>query len=256
MELVILGSGTYQPELKRHASSYLVKIAGQNLVFDFGRGALDQLLRFGLQYSDLNAIFISHLHADHCSELGSFLHISLVEPAVAKLRKKDITIYGPRGTKKALGFLLKAFGLTNLNPPFKVEVKELLPKETVEGAGWKAFSFRVQHDPKRSCLAYRLETEGKILAYSGDSRDCPGLRSACRKADLALLEATWPEEMKSSGHLSAAQAARVAQESGVTKLVLTHIAPYSWQNLELRKEAKKHFQGPLLLAKDLMKIKI
>jgi len=45
MKLTILGSGTYQPELKRHSSSYLLEIGKQKLAFDFGRGALDQLLR-------------------------------------------------------------------------------------------------------------------------------------------------------------------------------------------------------------------
>jgi len=77
MEITVLGSGTYQPELKRHCSGYLIKISRQNLVFDFGRGTLDQLLKLGINYFDIDSIFISHTHADHCSELSSFLHITL-----------------------------------------------------------------------------------------------------------------------------------------------------------------------------------
>ena len=67
-----------------------VRAGKQNLVFDFGRGALGQLLKLGIKYYEIDAIFISHTHADHCSELSSFLHIALAEPPIGKFRKKDI----------------------------------------------------------------------------------------------------------------------------------------------------------------------
>ncbi len=94
MEITILGSGNYQPLKKdRYFPAYLVKAGKQNLVFDFGRGALGQLLKLGIKYYEIDAIFISHTHADHCSELSSFLHIALAEPPIGKFRNIPFKVF-------------------------------------------------------------------------------------------------------------------------------------------------------------------
>ena len=77
MQLTILGCGTYIPELNRNQSGYLLQIGKQNLVFDFGMGAIDGLLKAGVQYYDIDYVFVTHQHADHCGELISLLFIFL-----------------------------------------------------------------------------------------------------------------------------------------------------------------------------------
>lgn len=256
MKVIILGSGTYQPELTRHSSSYLVKVGKQNLVFDFGRGVLDQLLKMHVKYHDIDVIFITHTHADHCSELGSFLHIALAEPEKGKFRRKDIAIYGPKGTKKTINHILKAFGLEKFQPQHKVELKELINDDVIKGQGWIVKSYSVKHSPDMECLAYRLESKNKILAYSGDTEDCSGLRNVCQKADVAIIETSWPEELDPKGHMTGEKVGKVARESEIKKLILTHISPYYLENFDIKNKVKEFYKGPVFIAEDLAKIKV
>ena len=256
MKLTILGSGSYQPELNRHCASHLIQIGKQNLVFDFGRGCLDQLLKLGINYYDIDAIFISHTHSDHFSELASFLFIALAEAKPFKYRRKDITIYGPRGFKKKMVYFYKTLNLEKFRPKYKVRIKEIAPGKIIKGKNWQVQGFTAIHSSSLNCLCYRLKCKNAIFAYSGDSSNSSGLRKAINKADLALIEASWPEELVPWTHLTAEQAGKIAQESSVKKLVLTHALPYYWQKFDLKKEAKKYFEGSVILARDLTKITI
>lgn len=249
MKVIVLGSGTYQPELNRHCASYLLQAGNQNIVFDFGRGAIDQLLKVGVPYWRINHVFITHSHADHWSELPALIQISLTEPPRQKKRKEELHIYGPRGIKRAVQHLFRAFGVENSLPPYSVGVTEINNGDHVRCTHYQVTGYLVRHSLQRTCLAYRIKTAGKVLAYSGDSTDCSGLRRAVKNADLAIIEASWPQG--SASHLSAASAARIAQESGVKKLVLTHISPTYWRSRQPLKDAKKEFAGPLFLASDL-----
>ncbi|MBW2990180.1 ribonuclease Z, partial [Candidatus Woesearchaeota archaeon] len=256
---------TYIPELERHNAGYLVKINNQNLVFDFGRGVLDGLLREGVHYYDIDYIFITHMHADHCSELSSLLHIALVELPVYKFRKKDLVIYGPKGFKDSFKHILDAFDLAKHKPEYKIEVKELKDGSIVKGKDWIMKSFVVKHSENRMCLAYRLESNNKVLAYSGDSGDCPGLKKTIENADLAILEATVSKALEkeleeklgdTKIHLTEERAAKLATETKVKTLVLTHIPSFCLKKFNIKENAKKFFKGKLVIAKDMMKFKI
>jgi ribonuclease BN (tRNA processing enzyme) len=256
MELIILGSGTYFPELKRHCSGYLLKIGKQNLVFDFGRGTLDNLIKLGVEYYHIDRIFISHTHPDHFSDLIPFLHIALVEPSESRLRKKDVIIYGPKGIKKTIHYILRAFNLGEYKPKYKVKIKELTDGSLVKDKNWNVKSYLVEHSKNIMCLAYRIKSGKKTLAYSGDTRDCHGLRKACRDADLAVIEASWPKKRASKNHMNGETTGKVARESGVKKLILTHITPYYLKNFDVKSDVGKFYKGPILIARDLMKIRI
>lgn len=255
MKLTILGSGTYFPELDRHGSSYLVQTNGFNLVFDFGRGALDGLLKQGLNYADIDAIFITHLHSDHFSELVTLLHISLIEYPNRQLRTKDLIIYGPQGFKKRYGYLEKAFDLKKYKPKYKVIIKELKDQDVVNIDNTFVKSYKVEHSKSHLCLSYQIESEGKILTYSGDSGDCQGLRDSCLDADVAVLEANMKEKIIEM-HLNGEQAGKIAQESGVKKLILTHVNSDTIQNYYPVEKAKLHFNNEVILAEDGLEIEV
>ena len=265
MHLTILGSGMYSPDIDRKGSGYLVKIGDENLVFDFGRGVIDGLMRSGVNYYNVDYIFITHTHADHCSNLIDFLHISLVEMPGFEFRKKDLVIYGPKGFKKTYDHLLEAFGLEKHKPKHKIIVKEIEDGDVIHGDNWKVQCFKVVHSCKSECLAYRIEADNKVLAYSGDSEDCPGLRKACENADVAVIESSMSNEFKQmiidsgveiTGHLTAGETGKIAHECNVKKLVMTHIAAHMVEKYNLEDEAKEFFKGEKLIAKDLMKMTI
>lgn len=257
MKLTILGSGSYQPELDRHSSSYLLQVGKENLVFDFGRGAIDQLMKVGVNYYDIDAIFISHFHPDHYNDLSAFLHIALAEPEKGKFRRKDMTIYLPEGGKNNYQHLLDAGNLARFQPKYKVNVGELKSNEQIKTKNWLLTAYEVKHSHSQKCLSFRLEAESKIFAYSGDTKDCPGIRKAANNADLAVIETTHPSELKPQKHLTAGNAANIAKDSGVKKLVLTHLSPYYLSGkFDPQREAESIFGKNVIIAKNLMKILI
>ena len=72
-------------------------------------------------------------------------------------------------------------------------------------------------------MCLRIEADGKVLAYSGDTADCAGLRDACRDADLALLECTSNEPQPC--HMTPADCAAVVEATGIKRAFLTHLGP-------------------------------
>lgn len=264
MKLTILGSGTYQPELERHCSAYLVETEKSKVCFDFGRGAVDQLLKIGVHVNQIDAVFISHWHPDHVSDLLSLAHITIAAPADLAIdwtpRKAPLLIYGPKDTIEKFNYLRKATFLDYINLEGKIELKELL-EATIEGTDWQVKSFVTEHIPAKikietPALCYRFESDGKTLAYSGDTIDTEGLRKAAEGASLAVIEAGWPEVVKPHSHLTGTRAGKIATESNVKKLVLTHMAPYYLKGFDPKKEAEQYFQGEVILAKDLLAIQI
>lgn len=253
MKLTILGSGTFEPELKRHSSSYLVQIKKENLIFDFGRGVIEQLMKAGVEYHEIDKIFITHTHADHCSELSSFLQITLIQ-LMQKDRKRKLTIYGPRGIKKTINYILHAFYLED-KPVNKISIEELNDRNAVKSTNWKVQCFKVKHLGVNS-LAYRLTRKNKILAYSGDSEDCAGLRKACENADLAILESSYANEANTRGHLNYHKVGEIAQIMNVKKVIATHISAKRLKETNPKKEIKKYYKGPVLIAEDLMQVNL
>lgn len=258
MKLTILGSGTYQPELKRHSAAYLVETEKSKICFDFGRGAIDQLLKVGVHVNQIDAIFLTHWHADHVADLMPLIHITVAGPADLAVdwipRKQALQIYGPEGTMQKIGYLMKVSFLERVEMDM-LEIHEI-SNEPIKEADWRLTAYMTKHNPAVPALAFRLENAGKILAYSGDSTDSDGLRKAVQGADLAVIEAGWPEEVNPKTHLTGPMAGKIAQEQEVKKLILTHASPYYLKNGDPVKDAKKCFTGEVVLAEDLMEFEV
>jgi len=256
MKVTVLGSSTYVPLLDKFNSSYLVQINNENLVFDFGRGAINQLLKKGIEYYDIDRIFITHTHADHCSELSSLLHITLAGPYPEKFRTKNLTIYGPKGIKETVNHLLEAFDLTKYKSTYEVKVVEIDFGEVIKGNNWSVKCFEAFHSDSIVCLSYRIETEGKVVSYSGDSGDYEKLRECCKDSDLAFIEATFSGNVENDRHLNGEQVGKLAKEIGVKKLVLIHTGTSLEGPFEPLPEAKVVFDGPIAVAEELMEFEL
>jgi ribonuclease BN (tRNA processing enzyme) len=249
MQFITLGTGTYVPKLDVVTSCYLLKANNLNILFDFGRGALNQLLKAGIEYYQIDCIFITHFHADHINDLISLLNISFFEPPGQEKRTKDLVIYGPVGIKENIHDLLKALHYEDKEPKHKIIIKELEDKEIIEIKDIKIKSFIVKHSTNSNCLSYKIENNNKIICYSGDSSECEGLKKVCQDADLAIIEATLPNKIENVGHLNPNQALKLAQECNVKKLVLTHLSAESLG------DAKK-LGDKVIIAKDMMKFEL
>ncbi len=124
MKLTILGSGTFVHQLNRNNPSYLLENKEKKILFDFGRGCINQLLKLDKNLHEIDAIFISHMHADHSSELASFFLFILDSPNKSEI-KKEYFIYGPSGIEKDLNNILKAFHLNKKKNVNRIIINEL-----------------------------------------------------------------------------------------------------------------------------------
>ena len=250
VKLTILGSGTFVPELNRKCTSFLLEDNGEKIVFEFGRGTIDRLLKLKVDLYEVNKIFISHMHLDHFSELLSLIHFLLFAPEKKKLNS-PYKIYGPKGIKKILNQIIGVLypkGIKNID---RIEINDLA-EETINVGKFKIKSFKVKHSKTHLCLGYQILKDNKKICYSGDTRDCENLREACKNSDLAIMESTL--EFKSEGHLSGEEVGKIAKERQIKKLVIAHVADTYLH--KVKKDIRKNYKGKLRIAKDLMRVEI
>ncbi|UNS97228.1 MBL fold metallo-hydrolase [Streptomyces tubbatahanensis] len=246
MKLTVVGCSGSFPSTESACSSYLVEDDGFRLLLDMGNGALGELQRHCGLY-DLDAIALSHLHADHCIDMCGYF--------VARYYRHEggrcgpIPVHGPPGTEQRL---TTAYADTPSDSSMSevFAFRELTAGGTFEAGPFRVGSERVDHPVE--AYAFRVEhvASGKVLTYSGDTGPCPNLQRAARGADLFLCEASFTDgkEQIPGLHLNGRQAGQVATEAGVSQLVLTHVPPWTDPQVNLR-DAKTAFDGPVEMAR-------
>lgn len=279
MQIILLGTGTPVLDPARQQSALLVDLDGKKLLFDAGRGVTSQMARAGIQPQHIDAVFITHHHYDHISDLGEFLL-----SAWHNGRKTPLNLYGPHGTVGIVATLLGqiyardiAFALFNVADAVDirdlVQVTEVTSGWVQDSGRWKVFAEYVEHGNSLGlsreewpCLGYRLEAGGKIIAISGDTVACEGLDRLAQDADvliqccyLAEDEITTPAAERQARHViaSSGQVGKIATRNKVKKLVLTHIRLKSEAMMRsLTEDVRKDYGGELIVGEDLMVIDV
>jgi ribonuclease Z len=278
LSLFFAGTAGSVPTARRGLPAVLMRRGGDRLLFDCGEGTQRQLLRtVGLP--DVEAVYLTHLHADHWLGLPGMLKSF-------DLRDRDapLAVYGPPGTKALMHAMRVVYG--RLGYPF--DVVELEPGEAVVYDGYEIGAFNVRHRmqafgyaivedarPGRfdDKLAIELgvpfgpdfgrlqrgetvngvrpeqvigpERPGRKIVISGDTSPCDMVRVAADRADLLVHEATFIEDEREraleTGHSTARQAAEIAREAEVRMLALTHVST-RYGGSEIRDEALAVFE--------------
>lgn len=252
MEVIILGSGTAVPT-ERATAGYLVK-TDKPIVMDIGRGTFANLCN-AHRRGDVEHILISHHHVDHYSDILPFLQTAIHESRDAP--RKDLNIIGPAGTKELFKKFLTLPGM--VDGTFKIHVKDV-SNETFTAGKARIITKEVRHVDNLHCNGYRIEHDGKILAYSGDSRLCDEIIDLCKNVDVAVLDCSVPkgfskEHHLGKNHMGVMGCGEVAERAGVKKLVLSHMYP-ACDGHDLVKECREVFDGEVVVAKDLMRMKV
>jgi ribonuclease BN (tRNA processing enzyme) len=216
MRVTVLGGCGAWPAAGQACSGFLVEHDGFRLVLDLGYATVPRLLEL-IAPGQVDAVFISHGHPDHCADLNPLLRARALggEPA------EPLPVYAPPGALDAVlaldrpGMLTDALRLTEFSPgsqleigPFRAETR-LLP-HWLPNAG------------------LRLAAAGSVLAYTGDCGPSPAVADLARGADLLIAEATYLDQVPgdSVGYLSSARdAGRQAAQAGTGRLLLTHLWP-------------------------------
>jgi ribonuclease BN (tRNA processing enzyme) len=215
MKLTVLGCAGSFPGPESACSAYLVEAEGFKLLLDFGPGSLSALQRYaGLRSVD--AILLSHLHCDHMMDATSYVVVRRYAPDGPY---PPVPIYAPAGAPERIaaaysleeGMLDDVYTFYSLQPgsfpigPFQVAVD------------------RVQHPVET--YGVRIEHDGKVLAYSGDTAVCDALMRIAQDADVFLCEASYLDGADNPPglHLTGREAGEVATKAGAKRLLLTHL---------------------------------
>jgi ribonuclease BN (tRNA processing enzyme) len=237
----IVGCAGSFPGPESAASCYLIETDGFRLVLDLGSGAMGPLQRFA-DLDDIDAICLSHLHADHCLDMCGL--------AVAKThhplgQRRRIPVYAPAGADTRLGRALSpdpdssgirdAFSFTDLHQG-TTEIGPLRITTALMNHPVETFGFRIEHD-------------GQVLAYSADTGPAPELVRLAAGADVLLCESSFLDEpgLPADLHLTARQAGVHAARAGVGTLVLTHLVAWNDPAATLE-QAGTAFDGDMSLA--------
>lgn len=228
MEVLVLGKYSPFPPAGGACSGYWLSSGDTGILLECGPGVASRL-QAHVPLSKLSTVILSHLHYDHISDFLALRYAATPDGRYRQL-PPHITVYAPpepAGTFSMLSYkgveTVAVPGLGHNEAP-----DESVPVFEITVGSIKVSFFKVEH-PYPACAVRFEDSNGKVIAYSGDTRPCQGLYSAAQGADLFLCEASAIEEdaeFASAGHMTAVQAGEVARKAGVKRLLLTHIWPF------------------------------
>jgi ribonuclease BN (tRNA processing enzyme) len=216
VRITVLGACGAWPEAGQACSGYLVEQDGFRLLVDAGYAVMPRLLEH-VSAGQVDAVFISHGHPDHCADLSPLLRAR----ALAGHPAPPLPVYALPGALDAVLALDPVRGVAGA-----CEVRELVPGRRLEIGPFGALARLLPHWVPNAGL--RLTAGGSSLAYTGDSGPGPELDALAREASLLLAEATWAGPVPDSDrpYISGArEAGALARRARAGHLVLTHLWP-------------------------------
>ncbi len=248
MKVTVAGSSCSIPRPGRACSSYLVESAEAAIVADLGSGAFASLRRFR-DPDSLDAVVISHMHADHFLDLVP-LRYALKYGDRSGDRK--VGLYLPPGGEKMLRKLVGAFH-SETGSDFMEDVFDVRAYDPENELRIRDVTMRFAPTSHYiATFAMRFETRGASLTYSADTAPDPRVAALASGSTAFLCEATLNERGEAErprGHSSAREAAGMAATAGAGRLLLTHY-PASADVRELKAAAGASYAGPIDVVDD------
>jgi ribonuclease Z len=271
MQVTLLGTGNPIPDPNRAGPSTLVRAGQTNLLFDAGRGVLQRLMAAGVFPGFLHAVFLTHLHSDHITDLND---VVTTRWAMSPIPVETL-IVGPPRTQAVVDGMLAMLAPDieyrlahhdDLTWEPQVRVIEQLDGVVFEHDGTRVLGAPTDHRPVEPTVGFRIEHDGHSVVIGGDGIPCSGLDTLCADADV-YVQTVLRDDLVSAVpsprfqdtinyHSTVEQAAQTAQRNGVRTLVLTHYVPGippgggdDWKAL-----AAEHFSGTIVVGDDLTTI--
>jgi ribonuclease Z len=264
--------GTGGPELTpaRQGMSTLIEAAGETLIFDVGRGALQNIYLSRIDPRGVTKIFLTHLHSDHIEGLPSIW----LTPWFMFGRKTQLEIWGPEGTRQMIEGMRMMYGHDlehRANALFKREylditVHEIAPGLVYQDAGIKVTAFSVEHDDGNPAFGYRIDAAGRSVLLSGDTTYSENVVKFGTGADLIVSNVVaFSEPLTKSGILKPVldklttpeQAAAIFSKAKPRLAVYSHIVKKELPGDEgddvvIKRTRAAGYDGPLIMGKDRM----
>jgi ribonuclease BN (tRNA processing enzyme) len=239
MKLTVLGCAGSFPSAQAPCSAYLIEAEGFRFLLDFGTGSLTTLQRVAGLYS-IDAIVLSHLHADHIFDACSYVVPRRYAPCGPKPPLPVWTpTEGPRRLAAAYG------GGPNEGTLDDVYTFHRLRPGTFPIGPFEVTVDRVNHPVET--FGVRIEYAGGAIAYSADTAPCEALLRLAHRADLFLCEASYLDGVVNPPdlHLTGREAGEYATKAEVGRLLLTHLVPAWCAEEQTFDAAASSFAGPV-----------
>lgn len=220
MKVTFVGCGDAFGSGGRFNTCLHVEDGNGAFLLDCGASSLVAMKRTGIARGTIDTILLTHFHADHFGGIPFFI----LDQQLNVKRTAPLLIAGPPGLR---GWYERAMALAfpgERTLPFELILHEVAIGEPSMLNGRKATAFHVVHDERAGpCLAYRVESGGKTLCYSGDTEWTDTLVEAARAADLFICECYMYEKPRKS-HMSLAALRPQLVRIGAKRVVLTHLS--------------------------------
>ena len=256
MKLVVLGSGTSVPHPQRASAAFWLETASGSILLDCSADAPHRMAAENLNWPNLDAIWISHLHLDHCAGLAALL-FGLKWAPQTQGRRKPLNIFGCEGVAKLLDAVDGSNNYGLFEQPFPIALHEFAADKPASFEILPELSARIFSTPHTSeSLALRItDKTGSSVVYSSDTGYTEALAAFARGADTLILECSFWRNKQTAKHLELTEAMRLAEIASPRRLILTHLYP-EWDNVDIEAEARKLWPGTTAAARDGLRLEI
>jgi ribonuclease BN (tRNA processing enzyme) len=246
MRLTVLGKSPAWQDAGGACSGYLVEDGDTRLLMDAGNGVFGKL-RARVDYLEVDAVVVSHLHADHFLDLVPFAYALTYGPRQPAERVRPV-LHAPPGARDVFSRIVGCWGDGSLIEK-AFDLREYDPGEPVDVGSLRLTFQPVPHYTETFAICLESSRGGGRIVYGADSRPAEELIGFAQGASLVLMEATLrdPEPHGPRGHLTAAEAGEHARAAGAGRLVLVHISD-ELDAERSRSQAADSFQGPVEVA--------
>ena len=279
-KLIILGSGTPNPDPERYGSGYAVVVNDDAYIVDFGPGIVRRISAMSptwggefpsMELENINIAFLTHIHSDHSGALADLI----LTPWIMG-RDEPLDLYGPEGLKAMSENITEAYiddinyRLYGSQPAnelgFTTNVTEISDDGTIfKDNNIEVIAFKNAHGDFKNSFGFLFITDDKRILFSGDTAVSNNLMKYGKNLDILVHEVfsseTFVNKTKDwqiyhqAHHTSSLDLGIIADELQPKKLVLSHILFWGASEESLLKDVRKNFKGQAVIAKDLMVIK-
>ena len=279
-KLIVLGSGTPNPDPERYGSGYAVVVNDNAYIVDFGPGIVRRISAMSptwggefpsMELQNINVAFLTHIHSDHSGALADLI----LTPWIMG-RDEPLNLYGPNGLKAMSQNITEAYiddinyRLYGSQPANELGFTTNVTEISEDGSIFKdknveVIAFRNAHGDFKNSFGFLFITDDKRILFSGDTAVSANLIKYGTDLDILVHEVfsseTFVNKTKDwqiyhqAHHTSSIDLGIIADELQPNKLVLSHILFWGASEESLLKDVRKNFNGQAIIAKDLMVIK-
>ena len=279
-KLIILGSGTPNPDPERYGSGYAVVVNDDAYIVDFGPGIVRRISAMSptwggefpsMELENINIAFLTHIHSDHSGALADLI----LTPWIMG-RDEPLNLYGPEGLKAMSENITEAYiddinyRLYGSQPANKLGFTTNVTEISYDGTIFKdknieVIAFKNAHGDFKNSFGFLFITDDKRILFSGDTAVSNNLMKYGKNLDILVHEVfsseTFVNKTKDwqiyhkAHHTSSIDLGIIADELQPKKLVLSHILFWGASEESLLKDVRKNFNGETIIAADLMVIK-